>query len=244
MNILVIDIGGSGVKMKSSSQGDTVRRFDSWPEMTPTLFVERTLECTRDWPRDVVSIGYPGRVDRHGPRADPGNLGEGWVGFDFERAFKVPVRIANDAAMQALGAYDGGRMLFLGLGTGLGSVLIAHRVIVPLELGELPMKKATFSAVLGRLGLDQAGKKKWRKALFKAVPTLQRAFQVDYVVLGGGNSKYVKEPLPPGVRLGNNLTAFRGGFRLWSIDDLRTLDADTPHEAPGGEVVVGKWQLL
>ena len=241
--ILSIDIGGSNVKLLASGETDP-RKIPSGPEMTPARMVERVKKLATGWKYDAVSIGYPGLVGDSGPLAEPGNLGKGWVGFDYASAFDCPVRIANDAAMQALGSYDGGRMLFLGLGTGLGSVLIAHRVIVPLELGELPMKKATFSAVLGRLGLDQAGKKKWRKALFKAVPTLQRAFQVDYVVLGGGNSKYVKEPLPPGVRLGNNLTAFRGGFRLWSIDDLRTLDVDTPHEAPGGDVVVGKWQLL
>lgn len=228
MNILVIDIGGSGVKMKSSSQGDTVRRFDSWPEMTPTLFVERTLECTRDWPRDVVSIGYPGRVDRHGPRADPGNLGEGWVGFDFERAFKVPVRIANDAAMQALGAYDGGRMLFLGLGTGVGSALITEHVVVPMELGAIRYDgQQNVGERLGRAGLEEHGERAWVQSVHEVVFTLRDALSADYVVLGGGNASRV-DPMPPDTRRGGNEDAFAGGFRVWE-------ELVEPHDrAPAG----------
>ena len=150
--------------------------------------VERVRKLARDWRYSAVSIGYPGLVGSHGPLAEPGNLGPGWVGFDFAAAFECPVRIMNDAAMQALGSYDGGRMLFLGLGTGLGSVMIVDHSVLPLEL----------------------------------VPSLQRAFLADYVVLGGGNSKLINEPLPPNVRLGHNLTAFRGGYRLWGIEDVQT----------------------
>ena len=195
-----------------------------------------------DWTYDAVSIGYPGQVGDHGPRSEPGNLGAGWVGFNFPAAFGMPVRIINDAAMQALGSYDGGRMLFLGLGTGLGSTLIAERVIVPLELGQLrfPGREVTLSEVLGRRGLKRLGKKKWRKVLENVVPALMAAMLADYVVLGGGNAKSIKHP-PAGVRLSNNLTAFRGGFRLWHLEDVRTLSGqDAPPTTPDE----GAWRLI
>jgi polyphosphate glucokinase len=220
--ILAIDVGGRGLKVLATGQTEP-RRRKSGPGMTPQQMVEAVRELTSDWDYDAVSIGYPGQVGDTGPRSEPGNLGPGWVGFNFAAAFDRPVRIVNDAAMQALGSYDGGRMLFLGLGTGLGSALIAERVIVPLELGNLPEPGGrTLGEVLGRDGLDRLGKKKWRKAVAWAVPALMAALLADYVVLGGGNAKRLKEP-PAGARLSNNLTAFRGGFRLWHLDDVPTL---------------------
>jgi polyphosphate glucokinase len=172
------------------------------------------------WAYEAVTIGYPGLVGAQGPRSEPGNLGGGWVGFDFAAAFGKRVKMINDAAMQALGSYEGGRMLFLGLGTGLGSALIAGHVIVPLELGRMPFDgDNTLGDVLGRRGLEKRGKGKWRKAVKKVVTAVMHAFLADYVVIGGGNAKHVKE-LPPGARLGHNLTAFRGGFRLWSVEDV------------------------
>jgi polyphosphate glucokinase len=177
-------------------------------------------------------------VGPHGPRSEPGNLGPGWVGFDFAAAFGKPVKMVNDASMQALGSYEGGRMLFLGLGTGLGSALITGNVIVPLELGRLLYDgERTLGEVLGRRGLERLGKGEWRRVVNKVVAALLGAFVVDYVVIGGGNAKNVKEP-PPGTRLGHNLTAFRGGFRLWSVEDAWVLAASggespqpTPQEA-------------
>jgi polyphosphate glucokinase len=210
--------------------------------MTPQEMVETVRDMAADWTYEAVSIGYPGQVGDHGPRSEPGNLGDGWVGFNFAAAFGMPVRIINDAAMQALGGYDGGRMLFLGLGTGLGSALIAEHVIVPLELGELPYpgKEATLGEVLGRRGLKRLGKRKWRKAIDLVVPALMAAMLADYVVLGGGNAKQIKHP-PGGSRLSNNLTAFRGGFRLWHLEDVRTLSGrDAPPTAPGERA----WRLI
>jgi hypothetical protein len=192
--------------------------------------VEAIQEVAKDWAYDAVSIGYPGLVGDAGPRSEPGNLGGGWVGFDFAAAFGRPVRIINDAAMQALGSYDGGRMLFLGLGTGLGSAMIAEKVIVPLELGALPYKNQPLGVVLGREGLKKLGKAAWRKLVCEMVPALMKALAVDHVVLGGGNAKLLRE-LPNGTRLGHNLTAFRGGFRLWNVEDIRTLSTDH-HQAP------------
>ena len=198
--------------------------------MTPGRLVESVLEVTRKWKFDAISIGYPGLVGPDGPHSEPGNLGPGWVGFDFAAAFDKPVKIINDAAMQALGSYAGGRMLFLGLGTGLGSTLITENVIVPLELGELPYaENERLGALVGRRGLKRIGKGSWRKIVAETVDAFARAFVVDYVVLGGGNAKLLKE-LPSGARLGHNLTAFRGGFRLWHLDGIQTL---TPE---GGEV--------
>lgn len=222
-NILSIDIGGSKVKLLASGEA-VPRKFASGPGLSPAAMVKEVRRTARDWKYAAVAMGYPGRVGPNGPLSEPGNLGKGWVGFDFAAAFECPVRITNDAAMQALGAYEGGRMLFLGFGTGLGSVLIADHTLVPLELGELCYKDAkTLSSRLGKQAVKDVGKKKWRKRVLAMLPSLQRAFLADYVVLGGGNAAHLGEPLPPNVRLGNNLTAFRGGFRLWGIDDVPTL---------------------
>jgi polyphosphate glucokinase len=238
--ILSVDVGGSKVKFLASGETEP-RRIPSGRELAPAKMVERVKALTRDWDYDAVSIGYCGLVGGSGPLAEPENLGSGWVGFDFAAAFDRPVRIVNDAAMQALGSYDGGRMLFLGLGTGLGSVLILDNTLVPLELGELRHRGGeTYGQRLGRAALEQAGRKAWRKRVLKLVPSLQRAFLADYVVLGGGNAKLLKEPLPPGVRLGHNLTAFRGGYRLWGIDEA-------PTQVNGEEtraIAQGEWRLL
>lgn len=181
--------------------------------------VEIVRELAEGWDYEAVSIGYPGLVGNQGPSSEPGNLGAGWVGFDFSSAFGLPVRIMNDAAMQGLGSYEGGRMLFLGLGTGIGSALITEEVILTLELGQLPYKRGeTFGEALGRQGLKRLGKASWRRAVMDVAPALMKAFLADSVVIGGGNAKKLKE-LPPGVRLGHNLTAFRGGFRMWNIED-------------------------
>ncbi|MEA3192398.1 MAG: polyphosphate glucokinase [Betaproteobacteria bacterium] len=220
--ILSVDIGGSNVKFLVS--GETrPRKIPSGDDLSPAAMVDAVKKNARDWDYRAVSLGYCGLVGGSGPLAETENLGSGWVGFDFAAAFGCPVRIVNDAAMQALGSYDGGRMLFIGLGTGLGSVLIVEHAIVQLELGELRYKrKATYSQRFGRAALDEIGENKWRRRVNAIIPSLQRAFLADYVVVGGGNAKHLGEPLPPGVRLGHNLTAFRGGFRLWGIDDLPT----------------------
>jgi polyphosphate glucokinase len=188
--------------------------------------VEAVRRAAARWKFDAVSMGYPGLVGEHGPHSEPLNLGPGWVGFGFAAAFGKPVKIINDAAMQALGSYDGGRMLVLGLGTGLGSTLITENVIVPLELGELPYgDEERLGLLVGRRGLKRIGKPEWRAVVCEMLDSFARAFVVDYIVLGGGNAKLIKE-LPKGVRLGHNLTAFRGGFRLWNLDDIRTLSPE------------------
>jgi len=222
VRVLVIDVGGSHVKMLASGV-DEPRRFKSGDDLTPDRFVREVRRLTATWEVDAVSIGYPGSVDANGPSAEPGNLGSGWVGFDFERAFGKPVRIVNDAAMQALGAYDGGRMLFLGLGTGLGSSLVTERVIVPLELGCLPWGDGeTLFDLLGREGLERTGVASWMRTLTEVIAALQESFMADYVVVGGGNAERV-DPLPPGTRRGGNDDAFAGGFRLWE-------DVVEPHD--------------
>lgn len=218
MSVLAIDIGGSKVKFLATGQTEP-RKAPTGKEFTPARLVEVIRAQAHDWEFEGITIGYPGLVGPHGPRSEAGNLGPGWVGFDFAAALDKPVKIVNDAAMQALGSYEGGRMLFLGLGTGLGSCLITGHVIVPLELGHLLYDaERTMGEVLGRKALERDGKGEWRKAVDRAVTALVRAFQADYVVVGGGNAKHVKEP-PPGARLGHNLTAFRGGFRLWNVKD-------------------------
>ena len=223
-SILAIDIGGTKVKILATGQTEP-RKAPTGKGFTPAKLVETVRALAHDWEYEAVTIGYPGMVGRHGPRSEPGNLGPGWVGFDFATAFGLPVKMVNDAAMQALGSYEGGRMLFLGLGTGLGSALVTGHVVVPLELGRLPYDGTrTLGEVLGRRGLARAGKREWRRAVEKAVTSLMSAFVADYVVIGGGNAKQVKV-LPPGSRLGHNLTAFRGGFRLWSVEDVWVLAA-------------------
>lgn len=214
MKILAIDIGGTNVKAKASDQGE-VRKFPSGKEMSADMMVHGVLELTKDWSYDVISVGFPGPIARDKIIREPANLAQGWVGFDLQTAFGKPVKLINDAAMQALGSYEGGRMLFLGLGTGLGNTLIIDGVIAPMELGHLPYKKRkTFEDYVGVRGLDRMGKKRWEKAVFDVVTRLKEALIADYVVLGGGNAKKLKA-LPDGCRLGNNDNAFIGGFRLW-----------------------------
>jgi hypothetical protein len=215
-HVLTVDIGGSNVKVLASGQTEP-RKRKSGKDLTPVKMVEIVKNLTEGWNYDAISIGYPGLVGTQGPSSEPGNLGAGWVGFDFSSAFGLPVRIMNDAAMQALGSYEGGRMLFLGLGTGLGSALITEEFILTLELGHLPYKRGmTMGDTLGRQGLRRLGKTKWRRAVMDVTPALMKAFLADSVAIGGGNAKQLNE-LPAGVRLGHNLTAFRGGFRLWNI---------------------------
>ena len=213
MNVLVVDIGGSNVKILATGQ-DAPRKFVSGPTLTPERMVAGVKKLARGWTYDAVAIGYPGVVARGRPIVEPYNLAKGWVGFDYRAAFRRPVKIVNDAAMQALGSYKGGAMLFLGLGTGLGSALVVDGVVEPMELGHLPYKKGTYEDYVGLRGLEKRGKKKWRKHVADVVEALVAALEPDDVVLGGGNVKRLKE-LPPGCRMGNNANAFLGGFRLW-----------------------------
>ena len=214
MKILAIDVGGTNVKVLLSGS-HVPRKVPSGPQMTARAMVVAVRQLTKDWRYDVVSLGYPGPVLHGKPVVNPKNLGGGWVGFDFAKAFGKPVRIVNDAAMQALGSYQGGRMLFLGLGTGLGSAMIVDGLLEPLELAHLPYRKdRTYEDYVGLRGLRRLGKKKWRRAVADVVERLQAAVEADYVVLGGGNAKLLHRP-PRGARLGNNANAFRGGFLLW-----------------------------
>jgi polyphosphate glucokinase len=213
MKVLAIDVGGTNVKMLNSGQ-DVPRKFPSGTTMTPRQMVSEIKKLTADWKYDVVSIGYPGLVLRGRPIIEPHNLGKGWVGFDFEAAFGCPVKVINDAAMQALGSYKGGELLFLGLGTGLGSSIVVNDTVVPMELGHLPYKKGTYEDYVGVRGLKRLGKKKWRRHVAFGVARLIAALHPDDVVLGGGNAKKLKQ-LPPGCGAGDNANAFLGGFRLW-----------------------------
>jgi polyphosphate glucokinase len=215
--ILAVDVGGSHVKMRLSEDGED-RRFESGPELTAQQMVDGVKELTDDWSFDRVSVGIPAPVRGGAPIAEPVNLGPGWVGFDFAKAFGMPTKVVNDAAMQALGSYEEGKMLFLGLGTGLGSSLVVDGVLVPMELGHLPYRKATFEDYVGARGRRRLGQKKWEKAVLDTVEKLTAALEPDYVVLGGGEAKRLRE-LPPNARLGENDKAFLGGFRLW--DDSR-----------------------
>lgn len=211
---LVLDIGGTHVKALATGH-DRPTRFVSGPTLTPSRMVETLRRRTRGWRYDRVSIGYPGPVTHGRPLREPANLGRGWVGFDFSRAFRRPVRLVNDAAMQAIGSYEGGRMLFLGLGTGLGSAMIVDGVVEPFEIAHLPYRKGrTYEEYVGERGLRRLGKKRWRKAVRDVVERLATALEPDYVVLGGGNVHKMKT-LPPKTRRGDNANAFRGGFRLW-----------------------------
>jgi polyphosphate glucokinase len=214
VKILVVDVGGTHVKILATGQQER-REMDSGPTLTAEQMVQGVVQLADGWDYGVVSIGYPGLVVRGKPITEPRNLGPGWVGFDFAAAFGKPVRILNDAAMQALGSYEGGKMLFLGLGTGLGSALIYDKLLEPMELAHLPYKKGrTYEDYLGTRGLKRLGKKRWRREVAEAVERLRTALEVDYVVLGGGNVKKLME-LPPGARPGSNANAFVGGFRLW-----------------------------
>jgi polyphosphate glucokinase len=214
--VLGVDVGGSHVKFIVVGSGDERRRFDSGPSLTASEMVPQILADTSDWHYDFVSVGIPAPVADGKIATDPVNLGKGWVGFDFDAAFGKPTKVINDAAMQALGSYEGGKMLFLGLGTGLGSTLIVSGTIEPMELGHLPFRKATFEDYVGERGLERLGKKKWQQATAEAVMELTRALQPDYVVLGGGNAKKL-DKLPPNARLGANDNAFVGAARLWDL---------------------------
>jgi predicted NBD/HSP70 family sugar kinase len=213
MNILVVDIGGTNVKILASGQEEP-RKFPSGSKMTPQQMVSGVKELARDWKYDVVSIGYPGLVHRGRIVAEPHNLAPQWVGFDFEAAFDCPVRLLNDAAMQALGSYRGGTLLFLGLGTGLGSALVAEGTVVPMELGHLSYKRRTYEDHVGNRGLKRLGKRKWAEHVAYAVDRLIEVLYPDDIVLGGGNAKKLRK-LPAGCRLGDNANAFVGGFRMW-----------------------------
>ncbi len=213
---LVIDVGGTHVKVIATGRRAPIK-IDSGSSMTPDEMVKQVLAATSEWDYQRVSIGYPGPVHNGLPARDPWNLAPGWVGFDFERAFEMPVRIVNDAAMQALGSYEGKKMLFLGLGTGLGSAMIREGVLIPLELAHLPYRKGkTYEDYLGNAGMNKLGKKSWRKHIARVVALFIAALEVDYVVIGGGNSRRLRH-LPPHTRLGNNAHAFKGGFRLWDL---------------------------
>ncbi|MGH8261556.1 MAG: ROK family protein, partial [Steroidobacteraceae bacterium] len=212
--MLAVDIGGTHIKVLLSG-ARVARKADSGPKLTPRQMVRTVRKLAHDWQYDRVSMGYPGVVWHGRPFAEPCNLGAGWVRFDYARTFGKPVRILNDAAMQAIGSYTGGRMLFLGLGTGLGSALIIERRVEATELGHLLYKKGrTYEDYLGKRGLERLGRKKWERAVHDVTERLIAAFEVDYVVLGGGNADELKK-LPPKTRLGNNADAFAGGFRLW-----------------------------
>ncbi|MGC1257230.1 MAG: ROK family protein [Candidatus Acidiferrales bacterium] len=212
--VLVIDVGGTHVKLLMTGQKEPTM-INSGPDMTASKVARLVKQATRGWKYGSISMGYPGPVINGHPLREPHNLGGGWMGFDFRKAFGCPVRIINDASMQALGSYKGRRMLFLGLGTGLGSAMIVDGVLEPMELAHLNYKHGkTYEDYLGIRGLEKFGKKKWRRQVFKIVEKLKTALEADYVVLGGGNVKKLKK-LPPGARMGSNENAFWGGFRMW-----------------------------
>ena len=213
MKVLAVDVGGTTVKVLATGQKEP-RKFPSGPKMTPQQMVSGVKKLASDWKYDVVSIGYPGLVLKGRPAAEPHNLGRAWVGFSFKSAFRCPVKIINDAAMQALGSYNGGLMLFLGLGTGLGSALVAQGIVVPTELAHLSFKNGTYEDYVGLRGLKRFGQKKWERYVAFGVARLIDALHPDDVVLGGGNTLRLKH-LPPGCRRGDNAKAFLGGFRLW-----------------------------
>jgi glucokinase len=211
--VLVVDVGGTHVKVLATGQKKP-REIVSGPTMTASQMVKDVKRVTKDWKYDAVSIGFPGPVVHGRPLREPYNLGHGWVGFDFAKAFGHPVKVINDAAMQAVGSYEGGRMLFLGLGTGLGSAMIVNGEVEPMEIAHLPYKKKTYEDYTGLRALKRLGKKKWMRHVFAIVEQLKAALEADYVVLGGGNAKKFKK-IPAGAHLGDNRNAFRGGFRLW-----------------------------
>ncbi|SEG36599.1 polyphosphate glucokinase [Bryocella elongata] len=218
MNILVVDIGGTHIKFRTQKHRVPVK-FDSGPKMTPKMMMAQLLEATSDWDYERVSLGFPAPVIHNRILHEPYNLGSGWVKFDFEQAFSgKPTRIVNDAALQALGSYRKGRMLFLGLGTGLGSAMVADGIVQPMELAHLPWKKGrTYEDYLGAAGLKRHGKKKWTKNVVEVTDSLRQALEADSIVLGGGNAPLV-DPLPKGATLGANENAFKGGFLLWKSD--------------------------
>ncbi len=236
MNVLVIDIGGTHVKVLVTGEGEP-RKFSSGPTLTAKQMVEGVKKITGDWKYDVVSIGFPGPVLRNRPVAEPHNLGGGWFGFNFTSAFGCQVKLVNDAAMQALGSYRRGKMLFLGLGTGFGSTMIADGIVEPMELGHLPYKEGTYESYVGNAALLKQGKKKWRRHVADVVAQLIAALEPDEVVLGGGNAKELEE-LPPKCRLGDNHNAFLGGFLLW--DEVSKPNASSSTGSVSGTLSIRK----
>lgn len=226
MDVLVVDIGGSSVKLWHSAHQDH-RKFESGKDLTPDAMVKETLESVEDWLFDAVALGLPCRVSNGRPVEDPANLGPGWVGYNFTAAFGKPVRVINDAALQALGCYDGGRMLFMGLGTAVGSALIADRLVLTLDLGRMKYGDMRLFELLGDKGFDGLGVKKWRNVVLEVVPALKSAMMADYVVLGGGNVKEIDE-LPDSVRHGHNRAVVEGGRKLWE-------ELPDPTKPNGGE---------
>lgn len=225
MNVLAVDVGGTHVKVLASGE-ETPRKVVSGPRMTPQQMVDAVKKMADGWAYDVIAIGYPGPVVHGRPFHDPYNLGPGWMSFDYAKAFGKPVKMINDAAMQALGSYHSGAMLFLGLGTGLGTAMIVDGRIEPMELAHLPYKKATYEDYVGIRGLKKYGKKKWREYVNDVVERLTAALEPDEVVIGGGNSKKLKK-LPPKARLGDNANAFAGAFRLWQDEQVSAANTDT-----------------
>ncbi|WP_337268380.1 ROK family protein [Oryzifoliimicrobium ureilyticus] len=220
LKVMAIDMGGSHVKVRLSTGGEK-RSAESGPKMTPDMMVKVVKDLSKDWDYDVIGMGYPGPVSNNMPATEPHNLAPGWKGYDFAKAFGKPLRMANDALMQAIGSYEGGRMLFLGLGTGLGSAMIVESICLPMELAHLPYKKKrTFEDYVGFRGLDARGKSKWRRSVTDVVERLNAAFEPDYTVIGGGNADKLKK-LPDRCRLGDNENAFLGGFRIWFDDSLK-----------------------
>jgi polyphosphate glucokinase len=220
--VLAVDVGASHVKMLATGQA-TRRRFQSGRKFGAADMVTGVLERVGDWRYDVVSVGIPARVKAGAVLHEPVNLGGGWFGFDYEAAFAKPTKVVNDAAMQAIGAYEGGRMLFIGLGTGMGSAMIVEGVVQPMELGHLPFRNATYEDYVGQRGLDRLGRKRWRKRVIETIDQFVDALEPDYVVLGGGNADELPE-LPANVRLGGNEDAFRGGFLLWGDPGWSSVD--------------------
>jgi polyphosphate glucokinase len=220
MKILAIDVGGSHVKILASGRKQK-REIVSGPKMTAGQMVARVKKLAQGWAYDVVSVGFPGPVLHNRPVAEPHNLGPGWMGFDFASAFCLPAKVVNDAAMQALGSYRGGKMLFLGLGTGLGSAMIVNGIVEPMELGHLPYKKGTYEDYVGAKGLLRFGKKRWRKLVEDVVERLVAATEPEDIVIGGGNLEHLKK-LPQGCRAGSNANAFVGGFRMWNSRPRRS----------------------
>ena len=224
MKVLVVDIGGTHIKAKTPHRPEPYK-IDSGPHMTPDVMMKAILAATSTWKYDRVSLGYPGVVVHDKAVHEPANLGEGWVGFDFQKAFKKPSRMLNDAAMQALGSYEGGRMLFFGLGTGLGSAMVVEGVVQPMELAHLPYKgKKTYEDFLGAAGLKKKGKKKWREHVLEICTAMRTAMAAEYVVLGGGNAKLMHD-LPDFIRLGSNENAFKGGQEMWHAPQARKSSA-------------------
>jgi polyphosphate glucokinase len=230
-NVLVIDIGGTHVKVASTDQREPLK-IPSGPTMTAQRMAEQVLLGTKGWKYDCISIGYPGPVVHDHPLAEPHNLAAGWIDFDYKKAFQKPIRFINDAAMQALGGYRGGRMLFLGIGTGLGSAMVFDGVVVPLELAHLPYRKGrTYEDYVGVAGLESRGKKRWRRSVLDVVERLKAAMVCEYVLLGGGNAKLM-DGLPQHVILGANSNAIDGGIRLWQSPDERTILVVPPKDSP------------